>query len=162
MTQPHVCGHWRDIGPKRTRFRRGGRPAEEAMPGAGLSKTVTGLKDGVTVITPAGKKAFQIFDVDKSGSISAEELVKILTRDTPAGKPLSLDDAKEIISDFDRRGTGELNVSCSRFECAIAYFQVCAHRWRSAHQTPWYLGPVAIHSSRTSARAGPSLAVAHR
>jgi len=64
----------------------------------------------VTIVTPAAKKAFEIFDVDKSGSISAEELVKILTRDTPAGKPLGLADAKEIIGDFDRRGVGELNL----------------------------------------------------
>jgi len=63
-----------------------------------------------TVITPAAKKAFAIFDVDGSGSISADELVKILTRDTPAGKPLTKKDAQEIINDFDRRGAGELNL----------------------------------------------------
>ena len=66
---------------------------------------------GAVKISPAAKKAFEVFDRDSSGAISAAELVKILTRDTPAGKPLTEEDAREIIDDFDKRGVGELNVS---------------------------------------------------
>jgi Ca2+-binding EF-hand superfamily protein len=66
-------------------------------------------------VTVSSKKAFEIFDIDKSGFISADEIVAILTTDTPAGKPLKLEDATEIVKDFDHGGTGELNVSpCQR------------------------------------------------
>ena len=64
-----------------------------------------------SAITVAAKKAFEVFDIDKSGSISADEIVSILTKDTPAGKPLTLSEAKEIIDDFDKTGKGALNVS---------------------------------------------------
>lgn len=66
-----------------------------------------------TIISPAAKKAFEVFDIDKSGAIDQEEMVQILTRGTPAGTPLSLEEAKEVIADFDKSGTGELNVSGS-------------------------------------------------
>ena len=40
-------------------------------------------------ITVAAKKAFEIFDVDKSGGISAEEIVQILTKCVPPASPQS-------------------------------------------------------------------------
>lgn len=47
--------------------------------------------------------AFKIFDVDGSGTISAHELLAILTR-PETGRSLALEDAKEIIASFDTDG----------------------------------------------------------
>ena len=56
------------------------------------------------------RKAFDAFDIDGSGSISAAELVAILTRQTAVGsEPLAEEDASALISVFDANGDGELD-----------------------------------------------------
>ena len=54
-------------------------------------------------------KAFRLFDTDGSGKLSAQEIVAILTR-TGGGAALTLQDAKEIVEDFDEDEDGELNI----------------------------------------------------
>ena len=56
------------------------------------------------------KKAFDLFDTDKSGTLTADELIAILTRPgTP--KTMSLDDAQAFLSYFDKNGDGVLESS---------------------------------------------------
>ena len=54
-------------------------------------------------------KAFEAFDVDGSGALSADELIKILSRPSGAA-PMSLQDAKELIAIVDKNGDGELQL----------------------------------------------------
>lgn len=53
------------------------------------------------------KAAFDVFDTDRSGSLSAAELKQVLTR-PGGGMPLSLDEVQAIIEEFDTDGDGEL------------------------------------------------------
>ena len=53
------------------------------------------------------KAAFDVFDTDRSGSLSAAELKQVLTR-PGGGSPLSLDEVQAIIEEFDTDGDGEL------------------------------------------------------
>ena len=53
--------------------------------------------------------AFLAFDVDKSGKLSAAEMMGILTR-SGGGRPLSRKDAQQIISTFDVNGDGQLDL----------------------------------------------------
>jgi len=62
------------------------------------------------VVNLSIKKAFAIFDTDNSGTITPDELVAILTRDTPAGKSLTKAQAEEIVHDFDSNGDGVLDL----------------------------------------------------
>ena len=55
------------------------------------------------------RKAFDTFDADKNGSISADELIAILTRQTGTGAALTLEDAQELVGYFDANGDGELD-----------------------------------------------------
>lgn len=64
------------------------------------------------------KAAFAVFDVDKSGNLSAAELRAILTRGaTPI---LSAAEVDEVIAHFDKDGSGSLSVQ----EFAEACFQL--------------------------------------
>jgi len=56
------------------------------------------------------KKSFEYFDDDNSGFLTADEVLEILMRMTPDGTPLTEDDAKEFIKEFDRDEDGTLNV----------------------------------------------------
>ena len=56
---------------------------------------------------------FATFDTDGSGTLDAEELLAILTR---GASGLSLEDAKEIVDDFDENKDGVLSVD-----------EVCTH-----------------------------------
>ena len=61
-----------------------------------------------------GKKfheAFQIFDADGNGTVTAEELIAILVRPTDSSNPLTLEEAKWLITKFDKDGDGMLNTS---------------------------------------------------
>ena len=53
------------------------------------------------------RSLFNTFDRDGSGTLDAEELLEILTRGTSS---LSLEDAKEIVNDFDENKDGVLSV----------------------------------------------------
>jgi hypothetical protein len=55
---------------------------------------------------------FAAFDLDGNGLLSAEELLKILTRSTSAGAgaPLTLADAQELISLVDANNDGQLSL----------------------------------------------------
>ena len=53
-------------------------------------------------------EAFKLFDADGSGSLSHEEVLSILTRNSSQGKPLTKKDAEEFISYFDTNADGEL------------------------------------------------------
>jgi hypothetical protein len=55
------------------------------------------------------EKAFNEFDRDKSGSLSADELVEILTRSGGAA-PMSIEDARTLIKAVDVNGDGELQL----------------------------------------------------
>jgi len=55
------------------------------------------------------RKAFDTFDIDQSGTLDAEELLQILTRQTQHGAALSADDAKALIAMFDTNGDGVLD-----------------------------------------------------
>ncbi len=52
--------------------------------------------------------SFKEFDVDGSGSLTADEVVAILTRQS-GGQALSVEDAREFVSGFDVDGDGMLN-----------------------------------------------------
>ena len=52
------------------------------------------------------KAAFDMFDIDKSGDISADELVSVLGQ---LGKETSLDDAKDMIRLVDENGDGDID-----------------------------------------------------
>ena len=54
------------------------------------------------------EKAFKVFDTDNSGTLSASELIKILTR--PGGAALTMADAEELIQRVDVNGDGELDL----------------------------------------------------
>lgn len=57
------------------------------------------------------KKSFEYFDDDGSGFLTADEVLEILMRMTPDGTPLTEDDAKEFVKEFDRDGDGQLDVN---------------------------------------------------
>lgn len=52
------------------------------------------------------REAFELFDSDGDGSISAEELRKVLTK--PSGAPLTTDEVQAVISQYDDNDDGEL------------------------------------------------------
>lgn len=52
------------------------------------------------------KEAFDMFDKDHSGTISIDEIAKIMKN---FGNPMSKDDIKEMIKDIDTSGDGELD-----------------------------------------------------
>lgn len=54
------------------------------------------------------RACFKVLDVDESGTLSTEELARILVRSEPSF--LSMDDVSSLIADFDMDGDGELNV----------------------------------------------------
>lgn len=56
------------------------------------------------------RRLFQTFDLDNSGTLSADEVLAILTRKGGTAQGLSIEDAKEIIADFDDNGDGVLSV----------------------------------------------------
>lgn len=53
--------------------------------------------------------AFKAFDTDNSGTLSAEEMLKVLTR-KGGGAELSIEDAKAVIASVDYNGDGVLDV----------------------------------------------------
>ena len=55
------------------------------------------------------RKAFDTFDVDKNGSLSACELRAVLTR-PGTGAALSEDDAAKLLAEFDTDGNGMLSL----------------------------------------------------
>ena len=55
------------------------------------------------------RNAFDVFDVDKSGSLSAEELRAVLTR-PGGGQAMSEEDAAKLLKEFDINGDGVLDV----------------------------------------------------
>ena len=54
-------------------------------------------------------KAFEAFDADGSGTLSADELIKILSRPSSAA-PMSIEDAKQLIAMVDKNGDGVLQL----------------------------------------------------
>jgi len=56
------------------------------------------------------RDAFAIFDVDNSGTLSADELVSILTQPTEGNRPLTEVEVRELIGKFDTNGDGVLQV----------------------------------------------------
>ena len=48
------------------------------------------------------RHAFNVFDVDKSGTLSAAELRAVLTR-PGGGQPMSEEDASQLLKEFDTR-----------------------------------------------------------
>ncbi|CAA0841435.1 Probable calcium-binding protein CML25 [Striga hermonthica] len=63
--------------------------------GVGLEELLQNLKD-----------AFQVFDIDRNGSISAEELQKVLGS---LGEECSIDDCRKMISGVDVDGNGTIS-----------------------------------------------------
>ena len=69
-------------------------------------------------ITPMTKKQkiasfranFAFFDIDNSGTMSAQEFLQVLTRQHGTAAGLTLADAQEILADFDEDGSGSLDV----------------------------------------------------
>ena len=69
-------------------------------------------------ITPMTKKqkiasfraSFAFFDIDNSGTMSAQEFLQVLTRQHGTAAGLTLADAQEILADFDEDGSGSLDV----------------------------------------------------
>ena len=58
--------------------------------------------------TTSLRRAFEVFDTDKSGGLSVEELTAILTR--PGANPLSDADVQEIVDQFDENKDGVLQI----------------------------------------------------
>ena len=56
------------------------------------------------------KQQFFFFDVDASGTLTADEFLNVLTMAHGKAEGLTLDDAREILADFDRDGNGSLDV----------------------------------------------------
>ena len=58
------------------------------------------------------RRAFDVFDTDKSGGLSVAELKAILTRPAVGGgaNPLSDADVKEIVDQFDENKDGVLQI----------------------------------------------------
>ena len=55
------------------------------------------------------RRAFSTFDQDQSGTLTASEMMGILTR-SGGGKPMSRNDAQKLIDAFDVNGDGMLNL----------------------------------------------------
>ena len=54
---------------------------------------------------------FYFFDTDQSGSLSADEFLKLLTMQCGSkDSPITLSDAQEILHDFDTDGNGTLEI----------------------------------------------------
>ena len=49
------------------------------------------------------REAFKMFDTDGSGTLSADEVLAILTQQS-GGASLTIEDAQEFIKDFDQDG----------------------------------------------------------
>ena len=64
------------------------------------------------------RSAFDAFDVDANGTISATEMLAILTRKTTSASQLSLTDAQALIALFDTNADGELDFG--EFVAAVA------------------------------------------
>jgi len=66
------------------------------------------------MVSTSIRKAFEEFDVDGSGTLSAEECLAILTRGATDEEKeemgMTEDDAREIIQDFDKNGDGVLSI----------------------------------------------------
>ena len=66
------------------------------------------------MVSSAVRKAFAVFDLDNSGTLTAEECLAILTRgasdEEKEDMGMSIEDAQEIIDDFDRNGDGVLSI----------------------------------------------------
>jgi hypothetical protein len=56
------------------------------------------------------RMAFAQFDVDGNGTLSANELVKLLTRESGQREPLTVEDAQEIVECFDTDDDGALSL----------------------------------------------------
>ena len=65
------------------------------------------------------QEAFQLFDKDGGGTISANEIYKIMKS---FGNPIPLDDIKEMILRIDDSGDGELNFE--EFICLMQEIEV--------------------------------------
>lgn len=55
--------------------------------------------------------AFAVFDEDGSGTLSTNEVLKVLTRMTSSGSELTKQDADDFIKEFDRNGDGVLSIN---------------------------------------------------
>ena len=71
------------------------------------------------------RAAFQVFDVDGSGKLSADEMRAVLSR---GEDPMcSAEDIEEIISEFDKNGDGELSIEeFSRAFLSLSYAEYTA------------------------------------
>jgi len=67
------------------------------------------LAGSAKIATNSLRKAFDMFDVDQNGSLDADELLAILTRQTAQGHGMTLDDAKQLVAYFDTNGDGALD-----------------------------------------------------
>jgi calmodulin len=75
-----------------------------------MTKTVVKEKYEEVLAVPEDKlkeykEAFDMFDVDKSGHITANELFKVMKN---MGNDLSLKDIKQMIAELDNDGSGEI------------------------------------------------------
>lgn len=75
------------------------------------------------------RAAFKAFDVDESGTMSTEELTRILVHSEPS--PLSTDDVAFLIAEFDVDGDGELNVE--EFLAALEQHHGAKDQAKNAH-----------------------------
>ena len=53
---------------------------------------------------------FAKFDADRSGTLTVDEVVSIFTRQSSSSTGIGEEEARKIISDFDRNGDGALNI----------------------------------------------------
>lgn len=84
----------------------------QAMTTVAVTETMDDRKSlagGVRVATNSLRKAFDMFDVDGNGSLDADELLAILTRQTAHGATMDIEDAKALVSYFDKDGNGMLD-----------------------------------------------------
>ena len=70
----------------------------------------TKKSDEITNEVATLKSAFAVFDTDKSGSLSTEELVAVFTRPGKGCAPMSQDEARKLIGKFDNNGDGVLQI----------------------------------------------------
>ena len=70
----------------------------------------TKKSDEITNEVATLKSAFAVFDTDKSGSLSTEELVAVFTRPGKGCAPMSQDEARKLIAKFDNNGDGVLQI----------------------------------------------------
>ena len=78
---------------------------------------------------------FDVFDSDESGSLSAAEVLAVLTRQGGDNNNLTEGDAQEIVNDFDTNGDGVLDVS--EFVAAFSTVGAAEANHKAEMQQQW-------------------------